>query len=316
MVTKNYILRLRKVIAAALMIMMIAGISACSVGKNAESVAENGAGFDFMAIQKDDAIADLLPIEVRESGVIQVGSDTTYSPFDFISEDNKITGIDIDIAKAMSRVLGVEIVFNTSIFDQIIPSIGAKYNAGFSALFVTDERIKQVDFVSYMQTASVVTAQKGNPSAVDPKNLCGKKIAVQTNTTEFQDAEAIGEKCVASGRDNVTILANDSQAQVTNYVATGRADVMFTEKAVAGYAIKLSDDKLEMLGEYGDDNYLLGIALKKGDSLAVPLQKALNVLIQSGDMDKILDTWGITNGSVTESKVIKTSADFEAASGN
>lgn len=61
-------------------------------------------------------------------------------------------------------------------FDSIIPAIGSKYNVGISGFTVNAERMKSVDFVTYANAGLSFEVRKGNPTKVDPKNLCGKKL--------------------------------------------------------------------------------------------------------------------------------------------
>ena len=56
--------------------------------------------------------------------------------------------------------------------------------SGISSFTINDERMKQVNMVSYFKAGTQWATAAGNPKGVDPDNACGKNIAVQSNTTQ------------------------------------------------------------------------------------------------------------------------------------
>ncbi len=68
---------------------------------------------------------------------------------EFAAADGKTpVGFDVDIAKALAEVFGLEANPETANFDSIIPAVGAKYDIGISSFTVTKERLEAVDFVA------------------------------------------------------------------------------------------------------------------------------------------------------------------------
>jgi len=62
---------------------------------------------------------------IKKAGVLKVGSDVAYAPFEFM-EGDKPVGFDIDIAQEIAKALGVKLqIINTS-FDGIIAALKAK----------------------------------------------------------------------------------------------------------------------------------------------------------------------------------------------
>ena len=187
--------------AAALSAAMLIALAACGTTDSTDTAAKSGdsskdssstsiQGFDTSSIQKDDEIAALLPDSVAGDGTLTVGTDTSYAPAEFLAEDGKTpVGFDVDIAKALANMFGLEVVPQTSNFDSIIPSVGSKYDIGISSFTVTKERLEAVDFVSHFDAGSAWAVKKGNPNKIDTSDLCGKKVAVQTAT--MQETEAI-----------------------------------------------------------------------------------------------------------------------------
>ena len=302
---------LRKLAVFALSAAMIVSLGACGTSEKSDSTASgdsesssNTTGYDVSGVTKDDDIAAMLPKSVTKDGKLTVGMDTSYAPAEFLAEDGKTPiGFDVDIAKALANMFGLETVPQTSNFDSIIPSIGTKYDIGISSFTITPERMEAVDFVSMFKAGSTWVVKKGNPNKVDTSDLCGLKIAVQTGTTQEEEVNAAAKQCKADGKSEVQILSNKLQTDVTTNVATGKADVFYADSPVAGYAIAQTEDTLEALGEdVGVTKE--AVAIKKGDSdTAKAVQAALQKLMDDGTYMKILKHWGVENGSIDKAEI-------------
>ena len=302
---------LRKLAVFAISAAMIVSLGACGTSEKSDSTASgdsesssNTTGYDVSGVTKDDDIAAMLPESVTKDGKLTVGMDTSYAPAEFLAEDGKSPiGFDVDIAKALANMFGLEAVPQTSNFDSIIPSIGTKYDIGISSFTITPERMEAVDFVSMFKAGSTWVVKKGNPNKVDTSDLCGLKIAVQTGTTQEEEVNAAAKQCKADGKSEVQILSNKLQTDVTTNVATGKADVFYADSPVAGYAIAQTEDTLEALGEdVGVTKE--AVAIKKGDSdTAKAVQAALQKLMDDGTYMKILKHWGVEAGAIDKAEI-------------
>ena len=298
------------VAAATIGVAMLLSVAACGTSDATDTSASAGAsgsssastqGFDVSAVAKDDAIAALVPDSVKSDGKLTVGMDTSYAPAEFLDDSQKPVGYDVDLAKALGKVMGLETEPVTSTFDSILPSIGSKYDIGISSFTITDERKEAVDFVSYYKAGSTWAVKKGNPEKFDSSSLCGLKIAVQTGTTQEEEVNAANEQCPADKK--IEILSNKLQTDVTTNVVTGKAVAFYADSPVAGYAISQTGGQLEAFGE--DVGVATqGIAIKKGDSaMDEVVQKAVTKLMDDGTYAKILDQWGVKSGSIDKSEI-------------
>ena len=302
---------LKTAAAFMLSVAMLATGAACGTSDDSDASASKSSsksseltGYDVSGVKKDDAIAKMLPDYVTKDGKLTIGMDTSYAPAEFLAADGKTpVGFDVDIAKALAGVFGLEADPETANFDSIIPAVGAKYDIGISSFTVTKERMEAVDFVTYFKAGSTFVVQKGNPNKVDSSNLCGVKVAVQTGTTQEEEVNKANEQCKADGKDAIDIQSSKLQTDVTTAVASGKADIFYADTPVAGYAIKQTGDTLEALGE--DVGVTPeAVAVKKGDSkTAEAVQKAIQKLMDDGTYKKILDTWGVSSGAVDKAEI-------------
>jgi len=264
--------------------------------------------FDTSGIKVEQALADRLPEKIKSAGVLTIGSDTAYAPWEYLSETHGQTpvGIDVDIADAIGRKLGVKIDFQTSAFDAILPALGTKFDLGISALSITKERTKAVNFVSYTQTGNLWGVKAGNPTHFDPANLCGTKIAIMSGTSQEKEVADESQRCASSGKKEIELIPFKVQTEALTRVATGGADATFSGPATIGYAAKNSNGQLETMdatpamAQIGYN----GIAVAKADlKLTELVADTINSLIEDGTYKAILDSWGIGSAMVDKAVV-------------
>lgn len=286
-------------------------LAACASGSNPGSGGASGgpttsgaATFDPSTVAKDDAIAALLPDKITTAGKLVVGSDTSYAPAEYLDEDGTTPiGYDVDLAKAIAAVLGVQADVQSADFTGIIPAIGSKYDVGISSFTINADREGQANMIEYFQAGEAFAVPKGNPAGIDtadaPNNVCGKTVGVQTGTVEDDElTDSITPACTAAGKPAPNPLRYEAQSDVTTALVGGKADVMFADSPIIAYAISQTGGKLEQLGDVFE-SAPQGIVVAKDDqALTTAIQKAVQKLIDDGTYGKILEAWGNADGAV------------------
>ena len=304
--------KLKSIMAIALSSAMLFATAACGTSDKADAGTDSAKGsdaatitsYDVSSVEKDDTIAALLPESVTKDGKLTIGTNPSYAPAEFLDADGKTQiGYDMDLARAMGNIFGLDTEIVSSNFDTIIPAIGSKYDLGIAAFTITKERMESVDFVSYFTAGMGYAVAAGNPKNVDENDLCGLNVAVETGTVEEEAINKTAKQCKADGKDAIDIQSSKLQTDVTTAVASGKADIFYADTPVAGYAIKQTGDTLEALGE--DVGVTPeAVAVKKGDSkTAEAVQKAIQKLMDDGTYKKILDTWGVSSGAVDKAEI-------------
>ena len=280
-------------------------IAAVAIGAATSVSAQS---FDTSNIKVEEALASRLPAKIKAAGLITIGSDTAYAPWEFLSEKDGQTpeGIDVDIANAIGKKLGVKIDFQTSAFEAILPALGTKFDIGVSAFSVTTERMKAVNFVSYADTGSMWAVKAGNPTKFDPADPCGRKVAIQSGSYHERAVNQENERCKTEGKAAIEILPFSKQPEALTRVAAGGADATVSGEAGIGYAVKQSRGAFDTLkpttgplAKHGPN----GIAVAKSDmELTQLIADTINSLIADGTYKSLLDTWGV--GSVIVEKAL------------
>ncbi|AMB59618.1 ABC transporter substrate-binding protein [Microterricola viridarii] len=258
-----------------------------------------GSSESATAIAKDDAAAALLPQGVGANGKLIIGIDPTYAPNEFKDADGNPIGWGAELAEGIAAKFGLTPEFQVSKFDNIIPSVtGGKADIGMSSFTITEERMKQVDFVNYFNAGIQWASAKGND--VDPDNACGLKVAVQATTFEDTDeVPAKSEACVAAGKAPIDKKQFDTQDAATNAVKLGQVDAMSADSPVTLYAISKTDGALQLAGKTFDVAPY-GVVVAKDSGMAEAVQAALQSMVDDGSYGKILDTWGVADGGISK----------------
>ena len=305
--------KLKTIAAAALSVAMLFSAAACGTSDKAgDSGSDKGGSsksvtitsYDVSSVKKDDAIAALLPESVTKDGKLTIGTNPSYAPAEFLDADGKTQiGYDMDLARAMGNIFGLDTEIVSSNFDTIIPAIGSKYDLGIAAFTITKERMESVDFVSYFTAGMGYAVAAGNPKNVDENDLCGLNVAVETGTVEEEAINKTAKQCKADGKKDITIQSSKLQTDVTTAVASGKASIFYADSTVSAYAIKQTGDTLETLGEDAG-GVPEAVAIKKGDTkTAEAVQKAIQKLMDDGTYKKILDTWGVGSGAIDKAEI-------------
>lgn len=98
----------------------------------------------------------------RNNGILIIGTNAEFPPYEYY-DNNQVTGIDIDIMRAISDELGMDIQVEDMAFDSIIAAItSGKVNVGASGFTVTEERKKNINFTDTYITTKQVIIVKGD----------------------------------------------------------------------------------------------------------------------------------------------------------
>ena len=185
---------LKKAGAAVLALTLTAALAGC--GSSASSAA---ASSDTAAASTADTADETELDKVKAAGKLVVGVEGTYPPFTYHDDNGELTGLDIELGKALADKLGVEVEFQEAAWDSLLIGIDTeRFDTVINSVSITDERAEKYDFSDpYYYEARRVVVRADDDSIHGPEDLNGKKIA--TNTTnafipwyEEQGVEVVG----------------------------------------------------------------------------------------------------------------------------
>lgn len=257
-------------------------------------------------------LADKLPKEIRDKGVITVGSDIAYAPMEFMDENNQPAGVDVDLGKALGKVLGVEFKFQNATFDQLVLGMNNnRHDIVMSSMTDTKERQQGAtedakggaDFVNYFKAGSAILTQKGNPKQINGlDDLCGLTVAAQRGTANEDLLKDQQKKC---GDKKIKEFISDQDTDSITQLQTKRADAVITDFPVALYnELEAGDGKLFQVVGDQIDAAPYGIAVsKKNTELRDAIQAAVQQIIDDGTYGEVLKKWKAESGAIEKATV-------------
>ena len=266
----------KKILTIALVGLMAASLAAC--GKANETQTSNAASesaSDGKTESKSDGTAQ---IKTVEAGKLTLATNAEFPPYEYHDGD-KIVGIDMDIADAIAKKLGLEVQIEDIAFDSVILEVtSGKADIGLAGISATDERKQSVDFSDTYTTSKQLIIVKDDSPIKGSKDLEGKTVGVQTGTT--------GD-ILASDIKDVKPERYDKGMDAVQALSQGKVDAVIIDSEVAKKFVEETSG-LKVLDEaFADENY--AIAIKKGNKeLLDSVNKALSELKSDGTIDSII----------------------------
>lgn len=213
---------------------------------------------------------------------LRVGTDATFPPMEFV-ENGKRTGFDVDLVEAIGKQLGRPIEWIDIDFKGLIPGlISKRFDMAVSAIYITDERKKVVDFTNPYYAGGLVAMVKDNSPIRKLADLDGKKVTVQVGT------KSVGY--LQEHYPKVQRVEVEKNQEMFNLVDIGRADAAVTGKPAA-YQYVRTRPGLKVLDEQlTTEEY--GMALRKDEpQLTKSVNDAIAKLKADGTYAAIVKKW-------------------------
>lgn len=252
---------MKKLGLLATALLLPAFLSACSAGtKNSEATS--------------------LLSQIKEEGVIQIGTEGTYAPYSYHDESDKLVGYDVEVAEAVAEKLGLKVEFVETKWDSMIAGLDTKrFDTIANQVGITDERKEKYDFSTpYTYIYGALVTSKGKDEIKDFADLKGKKSANSLTSNWADLARANGAE----------IVGVDGFAQAVELLQSGRVDVTINDNLVYLDYVKQHADAPIQVTTLTDDVATTAFPVAKGnDDLVKEIDKALSELANEGKLEEI-----------------------------
>ena len=237
------------------------------------------------------AVLGLGAASAHAQEVLRVGTDATFPPMEYV-EGGKRTGFDIELVEAIGKTLNKRIEWIDIDFKGLIPGLVSKrFDMAVSAIYITDERKKVVDFTdSYYAGGLVAMVKEGNTAIKTLADLNGKKVAVQVGT------KSVGY--LGTNHPQVQLVEVEKNQEMFNLVDIGRADAAVTGKPAAFQYVRTRGGQRVLEQQLTTEEY--GMALRKDTpELTRAVNGALAKLKADGTYAQIVKKWFSNTASGT-----------------
>ena len=230
---------------------------------------------------------------IRQAGVVTVGTEAAYEPFEFI-EDGKITGYSKQILDAVVADLGVDLNQLDLPWQGILPGVLAKkFDFVATSVSINAERAQKYAYtrpIGSVQT--IVLVRSDNDDIHSAADLAGKVVATQLASAEQPVVEAYNEELkseVGTGFADLKLF----QAFPETYVAvgSGQVDAALIGSNGAAALMRKQPDKFKIVGEVGEPRYLAWVTHPDDTDLRDYLNDVIGELADSGKLTEWQQEW-------------------------
>ncbi|MFC6333234.1 ABC transporter substrate-binding protein [Paenibacillus septentrionalis] len=276
-----------------LLVGLLVFLAACSSNTN-QSSSNTTAGNNSNASTNEASTDSTHSFELVTPGKITYGVAATYPPFEYM-DNEKYVGFDIEFMELIANELGLEVEIIAMNFDGLIPALqGKRIDLINSAMFITDARAEQVDFIKYMGIGRSIVVPKGNELGINSmESLSGKTVAVTRGAIEEVYVTEFNQELKDQGIEEITILALPTANDAVLATENGRADAFLHSSPGAAYLMEERAGVFEIAHTMNSGTQI-GIAVNKGESeLADAISKAIDKLVDQTTYYKLMEKYNL-----------------------
>jgi polar amino acid transport system substrate-binding protein len=233
------------------------------------------------------AAAALVALTVGANAqTVRMGTEGAYAPFNFLDDNGKPAGFDIDVGNEVCKRAQLDCVWVTNDWDTIIPNlIAGNYDAILAGMSITDERKQSIDFTQAYMPPDPSTYMVAADSTADLAAPEGLRIGVQSNTIQASYANA-------NLKADNTILSFDTADQALADLSAGNLDAILGDKPYVQETVAGTGGALKMAGPDIEIGNGIGIGLRKADDdLEKKFNDALDAAKADGTLDQLIVKW-------------------------
>lgn len=268
-----------KMMALALAVVLCLGaLAGCTGGKDPvdpTAPASNG--------------GDAATVKTVETGKLHMSTNAAFPPYEMTTDDGGFEGIDVEVAAAIAKKLGLELVVDDMGFDAALTAVQTgKSDIAMAGITVTDERKEVMDFSdSYATGIQVVIVKEGSPIETVDDLANAQMIGCQKATTGYIYCSDTPENG-GYGEDHVT--AYETGALAVMALVNGQIDAVVIDNEPAKSYVAANEGLKILDAEFAVEDY--AIAVGKGNTqLLDAVNKAMAELKADGTFQSIVDNY-------------------------
>jgi diguanylate cyclase (GGDEF)-like protein/PAS domain S-box-containing protein len=219
----------------------------------------------------------------EQDNIIVVGIDALFPPYEFI-EEGQPTGYNVDLIRAVSRVMGFSVEIRYGPWAEIRTAFENGEIDVLAGLFFSEERDKIVDFSTAHNFVAPGIFLRDNSSVSSLEDLTGKQVIVQ-------DQDIIDDELTADGR--FELIRVDAPVNALRLLAGGEYDAVVLSSKYQGlyYVDQLGLSNLKAIDlDFEPRSYHFAVLDGRSD-LLLRLNEGLNILRATGESRQLYEHW-------------------------
>ncbi len=242
------------------------------------------------AAQAADALA-----AVKSAGVLRVGTETEFAPFDYI-DAGKHAGLNVDLFDEIGKELGVKIEWVALPWDGVLPGLDSgKFDIVAGPATITKKRMERYRFSPPIAEATVAILKKaGDDSIQKPEDIAGKPTGSGKATAQLAQLQAFVKTLPEAGEVKEYVGFNEAYADL----AAGRIVAVANSLPNIAFVAEQKPNVFEVvLPTFGEKSYFGFPENKDADHAALndAVAEALAKIKADGRMAALQQKWfGVT----------------------
>ena len=291
---------MKKIFALLLAMTMVFGMAACGSSDTQEPAAENNASNAENAETTDTAgetTGDTAEggeetaqtFTTVEEGKLHMSTNAAFPPYEMTTDEGGFEGIDVEVADAIAKKLGLELVVDDMGFDAALTAVQTgQSDIAMAGITVTEERQAVMDFSdTYATGVQVVIVREDSPiQTLDDLNNA-EMIGCQAATTGYIYASDTPENG-GYGEDHVTAYENGALAVMA--LVNGQIDAVIIDNAPAQAFVEANEGLKILDTPWVEEEYAIGFA-KGNTALLDAVNAAMEELKADGTFQAIVDKY-------------------------
>lgn len=223
---------------------------------------------------------------IQQAGVLRVGLDPSWPPFEHVDQEGEIVGLDVDLARAIGQRLGVEVHLVVSGWEGLYAAMAAgQFDVAISALPYDPWRTQEVAYsITYFNAGPVVVASLDG-TVSEEGDLEGTAVHVEFGSEGDVQARRLQRKMPKLG-----IVPHDTPQEALGAAAADAGSAAIVDAVSARLYIR-DDPRLRIVGDpLYDESYVIAVPLE-ARSLQRAIDEALIEMRESGELERLLDRW-------------------------
>ena len=200
---------------------------------------------------------------VKQAGVLKIGTETAFAPFDFIKDGDHV-GLNVDLFKDIGKEMGVKIEWIALPWEGVLPGLEAgKFDMVGGPATITKARMERYRFSTPVADASIALLKRmGDKSIMKPADIAGKAVGGGKSSAQLAQLKAFAESL---GKADVREYPGNNEAYAD--LAAGRISAVGNSIANIAYVAQQRPDTFEVvMPPFGAKSYFGYIGRKDADS--------------------------------------------------
>lgn len=231
-----------------------------------------------------------------EEGILRVGMDLQYPPFETFDDNNEPKGISVDVAAALAEELGLKLEVVNMDFSTLIPALETDdIDIAIASMSITEEREKKVDFTDpyfYFKIVGLMNKTYADKHSLDNTSVADDLWAIEN--TRFVGLSGQISVTIPEEHGFEVLQAVDKSAAITEIV-NGDADILLISPEVVVGAYNANPDSTSVFWSALDVSPI-GMAVAEGNTELLKLANNFidNMNKSGGIYDKLREDYSET----------------------